>query len=79
MNIDEKKLDIVKNEIKEIFDNVYGRDTEKVFWYLVALHIMNTDAASGLFLCRLKVFFHFPHGFQQSLNFRIGNIVSHFL
>ena len=43
MNIDEKKLDIVKNEINEIFDNVYGRDTEKVFWYLVALHIMKTD------------------------------------
>ena len=43
MNIDEKKLNGVKNEIKEIFDNVYGRDTEKVFWYLVALHIMKTD------------------------------------
>ena len=43
MNIEEKKLDIVKNEINEIFDNVYGRDTEKVFWYLVALHIMKTD------------------------------------
>lgn len=44
MNIEEKKLNAVKNEIKEIFDNVYGRDTEKVFWYLVAVHIIKFDS-----------------------------------
>ena len=44
MNIEEKKLNAVKNEIKEIFDNVYERDTEKVFWYLVAVHIIKVDS-----------------------------------
>lgn len=44
MNIEEKKLNAVKNEIKEIFDNAYGRDIEKVFWYLVAVHIIKVDS-----------------------------------
>lgn len=44
MNIEEKKLNVVKNEIKEIFDKQFGRDTEKVFWFLVALHIIKIDS-----------------------------------
>lgn len=44
MSIEEKKLNVVKNEIKEIFDKQYGRDTEKVFWFLVALHIIKIDS-----------------------------------
>lgn len=43
MNIEERKLEVVKNEIREIFDKEYERDIEKVFWYLVALHIIKFD------------------------------------
>ena len=43
MNIEEKKLEQVLNRIKAIFDEEYNKDAEKVYWYLVAIHIMKSD------------------------------------
>ena len=39
MNIEEKKLEQVQKKIKAIFDEEYKKDADKVYWYLVAIHI----------------------------------------
>ena len=43
MNIEEKKLEQVQKKIKAIFDEEYKKDADKVYWYLVAIHIMKSD------------------------------------
>lgn len=44
MNIEEKKLEIVKDGIKTIFTDDYHKDGEKIFSFLIATHIIKIDS-----------------------------------